>query len=159
MGKSWIACALAHRACRNDIAVIYHRAARLFEELALAHGDGRHARMLKNLAKTKLLILDDFGLAPLTAPARHDLFEILEDRYGRTATVVVSQLPVERWHEMLGDPTLADAILDRLVHTAYRLDLKGESMRKLMAPKHGHSEALAPVGPQGILPRAAPPAP
>ena len=159
VGKSWIACALGHRACRNDIAVIYHRAARLFEELALAHGDGRHARMLKNLAKTKLLILDDFGLAPLTAQARHDLFEILEDRYGRTATIVVSQLPVERWHEMLGDPTIADAILDRLVHTAYRLDLKGESMRKLMAPKHGRGEALAPVGPQGILPRAAPPAP
>jgi DNA replication protein DnaC len=159
VGKSWIACALAHRACRNDIAVIYHRAARLFEELALAHGDGRHARMLKNLAKTKLLILDDFGLAPLTAQARHDLFEILEDRNGRAATIVVSQLPVERWHEMLGDPTLADAILDRLVHTAYRLELKGDSMRKLMAPKHGHGEAFAPVGPQGILPRAAPPAP
>src|SRR5512132_3514467 len=115
--------------------------------------------MLKNLAKTKLLILDDFGLAPLTAQARHDLLEILEDRYGHTATIVVSQLPVERWHEMLGDPTIADAILDRLVHTAYRPDLKGESMRKLMAPKPGHDKALAPVGPQGILPRAAPPAP
>jgi DNA replication protein DnaC len=113
--------------------------------------------MLKNLAKTKLLILDDFGLAPLTAQARYDLLEILEDRYGRTATIVVSQLPVERWHEMLGDPTIADAILDRLVHTAYRLDLKGESMRKLMAPKHGHAgAALVPVGPQGILPRDAP---
>ena len=95
----------------------------------------------------------------LSAQARHDLFEILEDRYGRTATIVVSQLPVERWHEMLGDLTIADAILDRLVHTAYRIELKGDSMRKLMAPKHGHGEALAPVGPQGILPRAAPPAP
>ena len=116
--------------------------------------------MLKNLAKTKLLILDDFALAPFTAQARHDLLEILEDRYGRTATIVVSQLPVERWHEMLGDPTIADAILDRLVHTAYRLDLKGESMRKLMAPKHGHAgPASAPVGQQGILPHAAPPAP
>jgi hypothetical protein len=141
-----VACALAHRACRNDIAVIYHRAARLFEELALAHGDGRHARMLKNLAKTKLLILDDFGLEPLSAQARHDLFEILEDRDGRTATIVVSQLPVERWHEMLGDPTIADAILDRLVHTAYRIEIKGESMRKLMAPKHARepAQALAP---------------
>ena len=94
VGKSWIACALAHRACRNDFPVIYHRAARLFEELALAHGDGRHARMLKNMAKAKLLILDDFGLAPLTAQARHDLLEILEDRCGRTATLIVSQLPV-----------------------------------------------------------------
>jgi DNA replication protein DnaC len=160
VGKSWIACALGHKACRNDFSVIYHRCARLFEELALAHGDGRHARMLKSLAKTRLLILDDFGLAPLSVQARHDLFEILEDRHGRTATIVVSQLPVERWHEMLGDPTIADAILDRLVHNAYRLDLKGESMRKLMAPKEANSsETVAPVGPQGILPRGTPPAP
>ena len=160
VGKSWIACALGHRACRNDLNVLYYRCARLFEDLALGHGDGRHARMLKNLAKPKLLILDDFGLEPLSAHARYDLFEILEDRCGRTATIVVSQLPVERWHEMMADPTIADAILDRLVHTAYRLDLKGESMRKLMAPKDTpEGVAVAPVGPQGILPRDAPPAP
>ena len=116
--------------------------------------------MLKSLAKTRLLILDDFGLAPLSVEARHDLFEILEDRYGRTATIVVSQLPVERWHEMLGEPTIADAILDRLVHNAYRLALNGESMRKLMTPKKTDGgETAAPVGPQGILPRGTPPAP
>jgi hypothetical protein len=110
VGKSWIACALAHRACRNDFVVIYHRFARLFEELALAHGDSRHARMLKNMAKVKLLILDDFGLAPLTAQARHDLLEILEDRCGRTATLIVSQLPVESWHaiDSIAVPGLGD---------------------------------------------------
>lgn len=178
VGKSWIACALGQRVCRHDLSVAYHRAARLFADLALAHGDGRHARMLKTLANTRLLILDDFGLEPLTAQARHDLFEILEDRYGRAATIVVSQLPVERWHEMLAEPTLADAILDRLVHHAYRLDLKGPSMRKLMAPSLNPAASpdasaraaatdvppaaaatVAPARPQGILPREAPPAP
>ena len=130
LGKSWIACALGHKACRDGRAVAYHRVPRLFEALAIAKGDGRHARMLKALAKTDLLILDDWGLAVLTSSERRDLLEILEDRHGRGSTIVTSQLPVEHWHEAIGDPTLADAILDRLVHNAHRLTLAGESLRK-----------------------------
>jgi DNA replication protein DnaC len=103
---------------------------RLFEALAIARGDGRHARMLKALARTDLLILDDWGLAVLASTERRDLLEILEDRHGRGSTIVTSQLPVEHWHEAIGDPTLADAILDRLVHNAHRLALAGDSMRK-----------------------------
>ena len=130
LGKSWIACALGHKACRDGRAVAYHRVPRLFETLAVARGDGRHPRMLKALARTDLLILDDWGLAVLTSSERRDLLEILEDRHGRGSTIVTSQLPVENWHEAIGDPTLADAILDRLVHNAHRLTLAGESMRK-----------------------------
>ncbi len=133
LGKSWIACALGHKACRDGRAVAYHRVGRLFEALAVARGDGRHARMLKALAKTDLLILDDWGLAVLTSTERRDMLEILEDRHGRGSTIVTSQLPVELWHEAIGDPTLADAILDRLVHNAHRLLLAGESMRKRAA--------------------------
>ena len=133
LGKSWIACALGHKACRDGRAVAYHRVPRLFEALAIARGDGRHARMLKALAKTDLLILDDWGLAVLTSSERRDLLEILEDRHGRGSTIVTSQLPVEHWHEAIGDPTLADAILDRLVHNAHRLTLAGESLRKRAA--------------------------
>ncbi|WP_341213773.1 IS21-like element helper ATPase IstB [uncultured Limimaricola sp.] len=128
LGKSWIACALGQKACRDSRAVVYHRVARLFEALAIARGDGRHARMLKALARTDLLILDDWGLAVLSSSERRDLLEILEDRHGRGSTIVTSQLPVEHWHEAIGDPTLADAILDRLVHNAHRLPLVGESM-------------------------------
>lgn len=130
LGKSWIACALGHKACRDGRVVAYHRVPRLFEALAIARGDGRHARMLKALARTELLILDDWGLAMFTASERRDMLEILEDRHGRGATIVTSQLPVEHWHETIGDPTLADAILDRLVHNAHRLALAGDSMRK-----------------------------
>lgn len=130
LGKSWIACALGHKACRDGRRVLYHRAPRLFEALATARGDGRHARLLKAIARTELLILDDWGLSILTASQRRDLLEILEDRHGRGSTIVTSQLPVEHWHEAVGDPTLADAILDRLVHSAHRLNLTGESMRK-----------------------------
>lgn len=133
LGKSWIACALGQKACRDGRAVVYHRVARLFEALAIARGDGRHARMLKALARTDLLILDDWGLAVLSSSERRDLLEILEDRHGRGSTIVTSQLPVEHWHEAIGDPTLADAILDRLVHNAHRLPLVGESMRKRAA--------------------------
>ncbi len=133
LGKSWIACALGHKACRDGRAVAYHRVPRLFEALAIARGDGRHGRMLKSLAKTDLLILDDWGLAVLTSIERRDLLEILEDRHGRGSTIVTSQLPVEHWHEAIGDPTLADAILDRLVHNAHRLTLAGESLRKRAA--------------------------
>ena len=133
LGKSWIACALGHKACRDGRRVAYHRVPKLFEALATARGDGRHARMLKALERTELLILDDWGLSVLPAPDRRDLLEILEDRHGRSSTIVTSQLPVEHWHEAIGDPTLADAILDRLVHNAHRLPLSGESMRKRVA--------------------------
>ena len=130
LGKSWIACALGHKACRDGRSVAYHRVPRLFEALALARGDGRHARMLKTIARLDVLIRDDWGLAVLAPSERRDLLEILEDRHGRGSTIVTSQLPVEHWHEAIGDPTLADAILDRLVHNAHRLQLSGESMRR-----------------------------
>jgi DNA replication protein DnaC len=130
VGKSWLASALGHKACRDNKSVLYQRVPRLFEDLALARGDGRHPRLLRTLARADLLILDDWGLAPLDAAARHDLLEILEERYGRRSTMITSQLPVERWHEIIGDPTYADAILDRLVHNAHRIELAGESMRR-----------------------------
>ena len=133
LGKSWIACALGHKACRDGRPVLYQRAPRMFEALALARGDGRHERILKTIARMEVLIIDDWGLAVLTAPERRDLLEILEDRHGRASTIVTSQLPVEHWHEAIGDPTLADAILDRLVHNAHKLKLTGESMRKAAA--------------------------
>lgn len=130
VGKSWLASALGHKACRDNRSVLYQRVPRLFEDLALARGDGRHPRLLRNLGRTDLLILDDWGLEPLDAAARHDLLEILEERYGRRSTMVTSQLPIERWHEIIGDPTYADAILDRLVHNAHRIELAGDSMRR-----------------------------
>ena len=129
VGKSWIACALGHKACRDDRSVLYHRLPRLLEALALARGDGRYGRLLTRLARVQLLILDDWGLAPMTAEQRRDLLEILDDRYG-ARNHVTSQLPIERWHEGIGDPTLADAILDRLVHNAHRIELNGESKRE-----------------------------
>jgi len=135
VGKSWIGCALGHKACRDNRSVLYHRVPRLFDALALARGDGRHARLLKSLARVELLILDDWGLSPMTADQRRDLLEILEDRHGRGSTIVTSQLPVEHWHEIIGDPTIADAILDRLVHNSHRLVLKGESLRKAAAKR------------------------
>ena len=130
VGKSWLACALGHKACRDNRSVLYQRVPRLFEDLALARGDGRRPRLLRNLGRADLLILDDWGLEPLDAGARHDLLEILEERYGRRSTMITSQLPVNRWHEIIGDPTYADAILDRLVHNAHRIELTGESMRR-----------------------------
>jgi DNA replication protein DnaC len=130
VGKSWIACALAHTACRNDRSVLYHRVPRLFDALALARGDGRHARLLKTIARVELLILDDWGLANLTPDQGRDLLEIVDDRHGRGSTIVTSQLPVEQWHEAIANPTVADAILDRLVHNAHRITLKGASMRR-----------------------------
>lgn len=130
VGKSWIASALGHKACRDNRPVLYQRVPRLFSELALARGDGRHARLLRTLGRADLLVLDDWGLEPLDAAARHDLLEILEERYGRKSTLVTSQLPIGRWHEIIGDPTYADAILDRLLHNAHRIELRGESMRR-----------------------------
>jgi DNA replication protein DnaC len=130
VGKSWLACALGHRACRDDFSVAYHRLPRLFAALALARGDGRYANMLRAIARLDLLILDDWGPEPLEADQRRDLLEIVEDRYEARSIVVTSQLPVDRWYEIIGNPTIADAILDRLVHNAYRIELKGESLRK-----------------------------
>lgn len=130
VGKSWLACALGHKACRDDRSVLYQRVPRLFANLVLARGDGRYARLQRTLGNVQLLILDDWGLEPLDDQARHDLLEILEDRYGRRSTVITSQLPVSAWHDVIGNPTYADAILDRLVHNAHRIDLTGESMRR-----------------------------
>ena len=130
VGKSWLASALGHKACRDNHSVLYHRIPKLFEDLALARGDGRHPRLLRSLGRADLLILDDWGLKLLDAAARHDLLEILEERYGRRSTIVTSQLPVDRWHEIIADPTYADAILDRLVHNAHRIELTGESLRR-----------------------------
>lgn len=130
VGKSYLACALSHKACRDGHVVMYQRLPRLLEELALSHHDGRYRKLMKSLLKADLLILDDFGLAPLSTEQQRDLLEIIEDRYDRRSTLVTSQLPVKHWHDILADPTLADAILDRLVHNAYKIELKGESMRK-----------------------------
>ena len=133
VGKSWIACALGHKACRDNRSVAYHRVPRLLEALALARGDGRYSRLLKALGRVQLLILDDWGLAPLTSEQRRDLLEIMDDRHERGSTIVTSQVPVDHWHEVIGDPTIADAVLDRLVHNAHRLILKGGSLRKRAA--------------------------
>ena len=133
VGKSWLACALAHKACRDNRSVLYQRVPKLFAELALARGDGRYARILRSLTGVQLLILDDWGLEPLDAGARRDLYEILEERYGRRSTILTSQIPVDKWHAFIGDPTYADAILDRLIHNAHRIDLAGESLRRRRA--------------------------
>ncbi len=130
VGKSYLACALAHKACLEGYSSLYLRLPRLFEELRLAKADGRYGKLMLSYAKTDLLVLDDWGLTPMTDPQRRDLLELLEDRYGRKSTIVTSQLPVTSWHEAIGDPTLADAILDRIVHNAHKIELKGESMRK-----------------------------
>jgi DNA replication protein DnaC len=134
VGKSWLACALGHKACREDLAVNYHRMPRLFAALATARTDGRYARMLRALARLDLLILDDWGPEPLDAEQRRDLLEIVEDRYEARSVIVTSQLPVDRWYEIIGNPTIADAILDRLVHNAYRIELTGDSLRKKRPP-------------------------
>lgn len=130
IGKSYLACALGHKACLEGYSVLYLRLPRLFEELRLAKADGRYGKLMLGYAKTDLLILDDWGLTPMTDPQRRDLLEILEDRYGKRSTLVTSQLPVTAWHDAIGDPTLADAILDRLVHNAHKIELKGDSLRK-----------------------------
>src|SRR5271163_2222055 len=133
VGKSWLACALGHKACRDNRSVLYQRIPRLFPDLALARGDGRYPRLMRALGGVKLLILDDWGLEPLGPEQRHDMLEIVEDRYGRGATLITSQIPVDRWHDLIGEPTLADAILDRTIHNAHRLQLSGDSLRKKAA--------------------------
>lgn len=130
VGKTYIACAIANQACRHGHTALYVRMTRLFPALALAKADGRYPKMLAQFAKLDVLLLDDWGLAPMTPEARHDLLEIIDDRHGRKSTIVTSQLPTEHWHEAIGDATLADAILDRLVHSAHILKLSGESQRR-----------------------------
>jgi DNA replication protein DnaC len=145
-GKSWLACALGHKACREGFSVLYRRAPRLFAELATARGEGRLPRMLAALERTRLLIIDDWGPEPLTAEQRRDLLEIVEDRYEKGSLLITSQIPVARWHELIADPTIGDAILDRVVHRAHRIELKGPSLRKrhaVSAPAGGDSSVAA----------------
>ncbi len=130
VGKSYLACALAHKACREDYRALYLRAPWLFDELALAKADGRYRKILAAYARLDLLVIDDWGLASLTEEQRRDMLEILEERHGRRSTLMASQLPIEKWHKMIGDPTLGDAILDRLIHNAHTLALKGDCLRK-----------------------------
>jgi len=130
VGKTYLACALGHKACREGFTVKYQRAPRLFQDLSLAKADGRYPKRITALSKIDLLILDDWATTILTDEQRRDLFEIIEDRYERRSTIIAAQMPLKQWHKAIGDPTLADAILDRLVHNAHKITLKGESMRK-----------------------------
>jgi DNA replication protein DnaC len=136
VGKSFIGCALGQNTCRRGHRVLYRRLPRLLDELALARAEGSYARLLARLAKMDLLVLDDWGIGTLKEAQRHDLLEVVEDRYGRLSTVVTSQLPISKWHEWIGDPTVADAILDRLVNNAYKVDLKGNSRRRDKTTNH-----------------------
>ena len=131
VGKSYLACALANAACRQGYTALYQRLPKLFEETAIARGDGRYPKLMASLAKVDVLVLDDWGLAMMDDERRRDLLEIMDERYQTRSTVITSQLATKDWHDSLGDPTLADAILDRLVHHAHQLNLEGESMRKL----------------------------
>lgn len=139
VGKSWLACALGHKACREGYSVLYKRAPRLFADLATARGEGRLPRLLAALERTRLLIIDDWGPEPLSAEQRRDLLEIIDDRYDKGSLLITSQVPVNRWHEVIGDMTLGDAILDRVVHRAHRLELKGASLRKRQAASKAES--------------------
>ena len=132
-GKTYLGCVLATQACRQGYSVRYFRSSRLLEQLSIAHGDGRFTKLLNQLAKTDVLVLDDWGLESLTLGQRNDILELMEDRHGNRSTLITSQVPIQKWHAAIGDPTLADAILDRLLHNAHRLGLKGESMRRLLA--------------------------
>ena len=130
VGKTYLACALAQKACRQGYSALYLRLPRLLYDLSIAKADGRYDKLLTAIGRADLLVLDDWGLDKFVKEQRHDLLEILEDRHGRRSTLVTSQLPVKHWHEIIADPTIADAILDRLVHNAYKLELTGDSMRK-----------------------------
>ena len=132
-GKTFLGCALAHQACRQGLSALYLRAPRLFDELGLCHADGSFRKRLAAIARVDLVVIDDFAIAPIGARERTDLLELLDDRVGTRSTLITSQLPLEHWHEYIGDPTLADAILDRLIHSAHKIHLEGESMRKRAA--------------------------
>jgi DNA replication protein DnaC len=130
IGKTWLACALAQKACRDGFTILHKRAAELFRELAVAHVDGSFGRLLTRLSRMDILVLDDFAMAPLKDSERRDFLEICDDRYQRRSLILTSQMPVAHWHEQIGDVSVADSILDRVVHNAYRIELNGESMRK-----------------------------
>ena len=134
VGKTYLACAIANSACRKGYPALYKRAPRLYLEVAIARADGSYPKLMNKLSKIKVLIVDDFCIAPMSDPERRDLLEILEDRQSISSTIITTQLPVESWIEHIGDPTLADAILDRLVHNSHKINLKGESMRKIHSP-------------------------
>jgi DNA replication protein DnaC len=140
IGKSWLACALAQKACRDGFSVLHKRTSELFRELAVAHVDGSFGRLLTKFSRVDVLVLDDFAMAPLKDAERRDMLEIFDDRYQRRSTILTSQVPVPHWHEQIGDPSMADSILDRLVHNAYRIELDGESIRKKRGRKSGQEE-------------------
>ena len=141
-GKTYLACALGHAACRHGMSVRYLRLPRLLSEMTTARADGSYGKLLQTLAKTDLIVLDDWGLAPLADRERRDLLEVIEDRSGRRATLVTSQVPVDHWHDLIGDATFGDAIMDRLVHHAHRITLTGASLRRLATtPAESSTEA------------------
>jgi DNA replication protein DnaC len=140
IGKTWLACALAHRACRDGFFAVHKRMSELFRDLALARADGSIGHLLAKLARVDVLLLDDFAMAPLKDGERRDFLEICDDRYQRRSTILTSQLPVANWYEQIGDPSIADSIMDRLVHNAYRLELNGESIRKKRGRKPNDEE-------------------
>ena len=146
VGKTFVACALAHAALRRDHRALYLRVPRLLDELVLARADGRLPRLMAAWARLDVLVLDDLGLQPLTPAQAADLLEVIEDRHGGRSTIVTSQLPVGHWHEALGEPTIADAILDRLVHNAYRIELRGDSLRRRDLAADGSDGATGPAG-------------
>lgn len=139
-GKTFLACALAHKACREGLSALYVRIPRLLQDLFISKGDGRYGKLLKSISKTDLLLLDDWGMSKITSEQSRDLLEIIDDRHSLRSTLITSQFPVDHWHELIEDPTLADAILDRIIHNAYKINLKGDSMRmkrsKLTQPPH-----------------------
>jgi len=131
VGKTYLACAFANKACRIGFSALYIRLSRLFQDLSTAKADGSYPRIMKKLVRARVLIIDDLGITPMSSPERRDLLEVVEDRHGLSSTLVVTQLPIDRWHDNIKEATIADAILDRLVHNAHKINLKGESMRKL----------------------------
>jgi DNA replication protein DnaC len=141
VGKTYLACALANRACRMGFSAFYIRIPRLFQDLTIAKADGSYSKIMKKLTKSKVLILDDLALAPMNSQESRDLLEVIEDRHGLASTIVAAQLPIEHWHENIPNPTIADAILDRLVHNAYKINLKGESMRKHRSDLTNHKDS------------------
>ncbi len=134
VGKTYIACALANSACRKGFSSLYMRAPRLFQEIAIARADGRYPKLMNKIAKAKVLIIDDFCISPIKGAERKDLLEVIEDRQSLCSTIISTQVPIENWFEAIGDPTIADAVLDRLIHNAHKIILKGESMRKIRSP-------------------------
>jgi DNA replication protein DnaC len=142
LGKSWLGQALAQKACRDGYTVLYKPAAKLFRDLAQARADGSLGRVLETIARTDVLLVDDFAMPPLNDGERRDFLEICDDRYGRRSTILTSQLPTASWHAQIGDPTVADSILDRLVHNAYRIEMNGESMRRKKNPR-GPADSVA----------------